>query len=93
MRIAMEVGILLLDRLIIKASYGSVANQRRLGPWIPQLIAGMRGYGIADTFIEQLVGQLKGFAEYGFPESHAASFALLAYASSYLKCHHPAAFT
>src|SRR5438034_5718682 len=36
--------------------------------------------------------QIQGFAEYGFPESHAASFALLAYASSWLKCHEPAAF-
>ena len=43
-------------------------------------------------FATSVVGQIRGFAEYGFPESHAHSFALLAYASSWLKCHHPAEF-
>ena len=43
-------------------------------------------------FAEQILGQMKGFAEYGFPESHAVSFSLIAYASCYLKCHFPAAF-
>lgn len=49
-----------------------------------------RGYG-AD-FSTAIIAQIRGFANYGFPESHAASFALLAYASSWLKCHEPAAF-
>ena len=49
-------------------------------------------HGIDELFIKQLVGQLKGFAEYGFPESHSASFAHIAYASCFLKCHYPAAF-
>jgi len=40
----------------------------------------------------RFVGQLKGFGSYGFPESHAASFALIAYASSWMKCHHPDVF-
>ncbi|MBB3228481.1 error-prone DNA polymerase [Luteibacter sp. Sphag1AF] len=44
-------------------------------------------------FIQQIIDQIKGFGSYGFPESHAAGFALLAYASSYLKCHYPAVFT
>src|SRR5436309_13302203 len=43
-------------------------------------------------FAYQLYDQIRGFGEYGFPESHAASFALLAYVSAWLKCHHPAAF-
>lgn len=43
-------------------------------------------------FVEALCRQMEGFAEYGFPESHAAGFAKLAYVSSYLKCHEPAAF-
>jgi error-prone DNA polymerase len=56
------------------------------------LAKGMSLNGLQQDFIDSLIEQLKGFAHYGFPESHAASFALLAYASSYLKCHYPAAF-
>lgn len=57
-----------------------------------KLIGGMteRGYEIA--FAQSIFSQVKGFAEYGFPESHAASFALLVYVTSWLKCHHPAEF-
>jgi len=57
-----------------------------------QLMAGMAERGYTEEFAASIVGQIRGFAEYGFPESHAASFALLAYASSWLKCHEPAAF-
>ena len=49
--------------------------------------------GIPADFAERVFSQIRGFGEYGFPESHAASFALLAYVTSWLKCHHPAAFT
>jgi error-prone DNA polymerase len=49
-------------------------------------------HGIAPEFSEKLYAQIQGFGEYGFPESHAASFALLVYASSWLKLHHPQAF-
>ena len=48
--------------------------------------------GISQAFSERLYAQIQGFGEYGFPESHAASFALLVYASSWIKVHHPAAF-
>ncbi len=48
--------------------------------------------GISEEFAERLYKQIQGFGEYGFPESHAASFALLVYASAWLKVHHPAAF-
>ncbi|MDE2203160.1 MAG: error-prone DNA polymerase [Burkholderiaceae bacterium] len=48
--------------------------------------------GYDKAFVESLCNQMEGFAEYGFPESHAAGFAKLAYVSSYLKCHEPAAF-
>jgi error-prone DNA polymerase len=58
-----------------------------------KLIAGMQRNGYDPVFAEQIFNQIKGFADYGFPESHAASFALLAYASSWLKCYQPAAFT
>ncbi|HET7268537.1 MAG TPA: error-prone DNA polymerase, partial [Oleiagrimonas sp.] len=58
-----------------------------------RIIRGMLERGYTQTFAAQLFEQLKGFGSYGFPESHAASFALLAYASAWLKCHEPAAFT
>ncbi|MEO0324770.1 MAG: OB-fold nucleic acid binding domain-containing protein, partial [Myxococcota bacterium] len=48
--------------------------------------------GIPADFAERVFSQIRGFGEYGFPESHAASFALLAYVTAWLKCHHPAAF-
>ena len=48
--------------------------------------------GYTDKFAEQIYKQIEGFGEYGFPESHSASFALLTYKSSWLKCHRPAAF-
>jgi error-prone DNA polymerase len=57
-----------------------------------KLINGMLERGYQTEFAEALFSQIEGFAEYGFPESHAASFALLAYASAWMKCHHPAAF-
>ncbi|MDQ7990822.1 MAG: error-prone DNA polymerase, partial [Candidatus Dactylopiibacterium sp.] len=56
-----------------------------------RLRKGMADQGLAD-FAEALCRQIEGFGEYGFPESHAASFALLAYASAWLKCHEPEAF-
>jgi DNA polymerase III alpha subunit len=63
-----------------------------INPWLNKLATGMQKNGIAPDFAEAILAQMKGFAEYGFPESHSVSFALLAYASSYLKCHYPAAF-
>lgn len=57
-----------------------------------KLISGMLERGYQREFAQALFSQIEGFAEYGFPESHAASFALLAYASAWLKRHHPAAF-
>jgi len=53
---------------------------------------GMKERGYEESFAAAICEQIKGFGEYGFPESHAASFALLTYASSWLKCHEPAAF-
>jgi error-prone DNA polymerase len=57
-----------------------------------RLMKGMRDNGLSDQFAELVFTQIRGFGEYGFPESHAASFALLAYVSAWLKCHYPAAF-
>jgi error-prone DNA polymerase len=57
-----------------------------------KLIKGMRDNGYTQEFAERTFRQLEGFGSYGFPESHAASFALIAYASSWMKCHHPDVF-
>ena len=54
---------------------------------------GLLERGFPPQFADQIYEQIKGFGEYGFPESHAASFALLAYVSAWLKCHYPAEFT
>ncbi len=64
-----------------------------LGPFEEKLITGMRERGYEEKFARQIFRQIEGFGEYGFPESHSASFALLVYVSSWLKCHEPAAFT
>lgn len=64
----------------------------QLGKFQDKLTKGMRAKGYSEEFAHQICQQVQGFAEYGFPESHAASFALLAYASSWLKCHEPEAF-
>ena len=56
------------------------------------LLNGMKARGYSEEFAQQIFRQIKGFGEYGFPESHSASFALLAYASSWLKRYHPVAF-
>ncbi len=58
-----------------------------------RLVSRMTKKGIAVEFAERVFQQICGFGEYGFPESHAASFALISYAGSYLKCHYPAEFT
>ena len=63
-----------------------------LEPYKEKLIKGMLERGYELEFAEQLFKQIKGFGDYGFPESHSASFALIAYLSSWLKYYHPAAF-
>lgn len=57
-----------------------------------RLLTGMAGQGYSRKFAQTLYHQISGFGEYGFPESHAASFALIVYASAWLKCHEPEAF-
>jgi error-prone DNA polymerase len=63
-----------------------------LEPFQEQLIEGMRAKGYAESFAQQIFKQILGFGEYGFPESHSASFALLVYTSAWIKHYHPAAF-
>ncbi|MBA6140155.1 MULTISPECIES: error-prone DNA polymerase [Pseudomonas] len=74
----------------------SMAAWKRHGglePHRERLLQGMLRNGYELAFAERIFEQIKGFGSYGFPESHAASFALLCYASSWLKCHEPAIFT
>ena len=74
----------------------SMAAWKRKGglePFEKRLIDGMRERGYEEAFARQIYQQILGFGEYGFPESHSASFALLVYVSSWLKRHEPAAFT
>jgi error-prone DNA polymerase len=65
---------------------GDIAKFRR------RFVGGMLKNGYAEDFAERCFRQIEGFADYGFPESHAASFALIVYVSAWLKCHYPAAF-
>jgi DNA polymerase III alpha subunit len=67
-------------------------NGNRIAAFGESLMAGMAARGYGERFAHQVFEQIKGFAGYGFPESHAASFALLVYSSAWLKRHHPAAF-
>ncbi|WP_314104552.1 error-prone DNA polymerase [uncultured Stenotrophomonas sp.] len=73
----------------------SMAAWKRHGglePHRDKLLAGMAARGYSRDYGERLFEQIKGFGSYGFPESHAASFALITYVSCWLKCHHPSAF-
>ncbi len=63
-----------------------------VGGFREKMIGGMVARGYELTFAERTFSQIEGFGSYGFPESHAASFALIAYASAWLKCHHPDVF-
>jgi error-prone DNA polymerase len=74
----------------------SMAAWRRAGSlakFEQRLLSGMAERGYRPEFARQIFQQIQGFGEYGFPESHSASFAILVYASAWLKCHEPAAFT
>ncbi|WP_332689047.1 error-prone DNA polymerase [Devosia sp.] len=64
----------------------------RIAIFEQRFLKGMTDNGYALEFAQRCFAQIKGFAEYGFPESHAASFALLVYASCWLKCHYPDVF-
>ena len=73
----------------------AMATFRRFGEihaFRQRFIDGMLARGYVRDFAERCFKQIEGFADYGFPESHAASFALLVYVSAWLKCHYPAAF-
>ncbi len=76
----------------LRRAIGSWRKRDHLVRFRERLLEGMLQRGYQPEFADQIWRQIEGFGEYGFPESHAASFALLAYASAWLKCHEPAAF-
>jgi error-prone DNA polymerase len=77
----------------LRRAMGFKRSQARMKDIEARLRSGMESNGIAREAQEQIILSITSFALYGFPESHAASFALIAYASAYLKCHYLAAFT
>ena len=93
MRIAMAVGNFSAGEANeLRRNMGAWSLKGDLGPMLQKLAKGMRENGISEDFIKTIIAQMRGFADYGFPESHAVSFAMIAYVSSHLKCHYPAAF-
>ena len=76
----------------LRRAMGHKRSRERMAEIYPKLVDGMVQNGIDREAAHQLFHMLEGFADYGFPESHAASFALLSYASSFVKCHEPAIF-
>jgi error-prone DNA polymerase len=76
----------------LRRSMAAWKRRGGLGHYHQQLVGRMVDKGYDADFAERIFKQIEGFGEYGFPESHAAGFALLAYVSSWLKCHHPDAF-
>jgi error-prone DNA polymerase len=77
----------------LRRAFGFKRSEARMKEIEVKLRRGMANKGISQKSQEEIVQAITSFALYGFPESHAASFALIAYASAYLKCHYLAAFT
>ncbi len=93
MRIAIEAAKFTSEEA--NALRRAMATFRHVGTihkFLTKMVEGMVARGYARDFAERCFRQIEGFGTYGFPESHAASFAHLVYVSSWLKCHHPAAF-
>jgi len=78
------------DRL--RRSLASFRRMGTIGTFRDRFVEGMLANGYTPDFAARCFSQIEGFADYGFPESHAAAFAMLAYVSAWLKCHRPAAF-
>jgi len=77
----------------LRRAMGAWKRTGGLDPFRERLLEGMRAKGYPREFAQRIYQQMLGFGEYGFPQSHAMSFALLVYDSAWLKCHEPAAFT
>jgi error-prone DNA polymerase len=76
----------------LRRSMAAWKRKGKLEPYNQKLREGLAKNGYPKDFAERLILQIQGFGEYGFPESHAAGFAVLAYVSSWIKCHEPSAF-
>jgi len=76
----------------LRRSMATFKFKGQVNQYEEKLINGMLGKGYSEEFAKRIFKQLEGFGSYGFPESHAASFALLVYVSSFLKCYYPDAF-
>jgi error-prone DNA polymerase len=77
----------------LRRAMAAWSRRGHIGGFEERLVEGMRARGYPEEYAQRLFRQILGFGEYGFPESHAASFALLVYVSAWLKCYEPAAFT
>jgi error-prone DNA polymerase len=76
----------------LRRSMATFKAKGKVSDWEKKLVEGMMAKGYEETFARRVFRQLEGFGSYGFPESHAASFALLVYVSSWIKCHYPDVF-
>ncbi len=77
----------------LRRAMGAWKRTGGLDPFRERLLKGMHDRGYSDEFAQRIYQQMLGFGDFGFPESHSLSFALLVYDSAWLKCHEPAAFT
>lgn len=95
---AMRLAIVLADftadeaEALRRAMAAWKRDKGKLATFTERIVLGMMKNGYSRAFADTCCEQMKGFSEYGFPESHAASFALLVYASAWIKCHYPAIF-
>ncbi len=93
MRVAIEcAGFTPSEADQLRRSMATFKHTGGVSKFRDKLVSGMVANGYERDYAEKTFKQLEGFGSYGFPESHAASFALIAYASSWLKCHHPDVF-
>jgi error-prone DNA polymerase len=93
MRIAIEAAKFTPEEAnALRRSMATFRNNGTIHKFFAKMVDGMAARGYTREFAERCFRQIEGFGTYGFPESHAASFAHLVYVSSWLKCHHPAAF-
>ena len=93
MRVAIEcAGFTPSEADQLRSSMATFKHTGGVSKFRDKLVSGMVANGYERDYAEKTFKQLEGFGSYGFPESHAASFALIAYASSWLKCHHPDVF-
>ncbi|WP_295041959.1 error-prone DNA polymerase [uncultured Paracoccus sp.] len=93
MRVAIECGGFTPGEAdLLRKSMATFKQSGGVSMFEDKLISGMVARGYEEKFARRIFRQLEGFGSYGFPESHAASFALLAYASAWLKCRHPEVF-